>query len=86
MKKQILLIAAFIVFMLSGSVYVYADDPNPPVVPGTHGAAGDIPVGAPIDNGIYILMILGIGYGAKKLYHSRVTENKHKKVTVVFQE
>jgi len=86
MKKQIILIAALFIFMLSGSVSAYADDPNPPVVPGTHGAAGNVPVGAPVDDGIFILMILGIVYGAKKIYDGRVAATKNKEEKVVCQE
>ena len=86
MKKQFILIASLFIFILSGSVSTYADDPNPPVVPGTHGAAGDVPVGAPIDDGIFTLLIFGIVYGAKKVYNGRVLDNKIKKVTIVVQE
>jgi hypothetical protein len=68
-KVNIFIILAAVLFILcSVSISAYADDPNPPVVPGEHGAAGDVPVGAPIDEGIGFLLILGAGYGIKKLY------------------
>ncbi len=71
MKKNInifIFLATVIIFLCVGSVSAFADDPNPPIVPGDHGHAGDVPVGAPIDGGLYVLLILGAGYGAKKLY------------------
>jgi len=73
MKKNniFILLAAAIVFLCSSSISAFADDPNPPALPGEHGKAGDVPVGAPIDGGVSILLILGAGYGAKKLYSLR---------------
>jgi len=71
MKKNInifIFLATVIVFLCIGSASAFADDPYPPTVPGDHGHAGDVPVGAPIDGGLYVLLILGAGYGAKKLY------------------
>lgn len=71
-KKNIFIfLAAAIIFLCAGSSSVFADDPNPPIVPGEHGMAGDVPVGAPIDGGLSILLVLGAGYGAKKLYSLR---------------
>jgi hypothetical protein len=70
----------FIKSLLSGVLFTLfcsisfsalADDPNPPVVPGEHGAAGDVPVGAPIDNGVIILLAMGVGYATFKLFSSR---------------
>jgi hypothetical protein len=37
---------------------------------------GQTPVGAPIDGGLSILLILGAGYGAKKLAFMRKKDNK----------
>jgi hypothetical protein len=73
MKKYniFILLAAVIFFLCSSSISAFADEPNPPIVPGGHGQAGDVPVGAPIDGGLSILLILGAGYGAKKLYSLR---------------
>ena len=73
MKKHniFILLAAVIVFFCSISISAFADDPNPPIVPGEHGQAGNVPVGAPIDSGLGILLVLGAGYGAKKLYSLR---------------
>jgi hypothetical protein len=35
---------------------------------GNGGNVGNTPVGAPIDGGLTILMLLGVGYGARKIY------------------
>jgi hypothetical protein len=69
MKKfNIFIFLAAVIFALcSGSVSAFADEPNPPVVPGQHGQGGDVPVGAPVDGGMSLLLILGAGYGVKKL-------------------
>ena len=58
-------------FFCGISLSSYADDPNPPSVPGQHGVAGDVPVGAPIDNGVVILLALGAGYAVFKLFSTR---------------
>jgi hypothetical protein len=57
---------------------VFADEPldSPPPPPGGgHGSGGNTP-GAPIDGGLGILMILGAGYGARKLYRNLVNREK----------
>lgn len=41
-----------------------------PPPPGEHGEDGDIEP-APIGNGIVLLLTLGAGYGAKKVYDAR---------------
>lgn len=61
----------FILLLTAFSLTSFADDPNPPTVPGDHGHAGDIPLGAPIDGGLSIFLVLGAGYGARKLYRIR---------------
>ena len=44
-----------------------ADVPPPPGGSGGGGPSGsDLPVGAPIDGGLSLLLILGAAYGAKK--------------------
>jgi hypothetical protein len=48
---------------------IFADAPAPPPPGGTPvGAGGGTPVGAPIDDGICILLALGIAYGCYKIY------------------
>jgi len=71
-RKLIFLAVLFALFCCI-SLSSYADEPNPPIVPPEHGAAGDIPLGAPIDNGVIILLAMGVGYAAYKLYSSRKT-------------
>jgi hypothetical protein len=51
--------------------YVLADPPGPPGPGGSPTSQGGVPVGAPIDNGIFILLILGVIYGAYKIYELR---------------
>ncbi len=67
-------------FLLSG-IFIFhamADEPldNPPPPPGGgHGGGGNTQ-GAPIDGGLGILLALGAGYGAKKLYKARKDKNE----------
>jgi hypothetical protein len=51
--------------------YILADPPSPPGPGGSPAGHGGTPVGAPIDNGILILLILGVVYGAYKIYELR---------------
>lgn len=74
-----MLMGVLFAFLGGISLSAYGDDPNPPVVPGEHGKAGDVPVGAPLDGGLSILLILGAGYGAKKIYSRK--ENREEKTT-----
>jgi len=60
-------VSMFILFTFSG----YSDSPDPPPVPGTHGQGGS--VAAPIDGGSGLLLLLGMGYAAKKIYRIRKT-------------
>ncbi len=79
MKKFIrLFFILFTVCLLSLSFSsVYANPPDPPPVPG-HGQNGNVPVGAPIDSGVCILLLLGACYAVWKLYSA-----KKKKAEVV---
>lgn len=58
---------------------VQAEPPKPPSGTGTSGNQGPQPTGGPIDGGLGILLALGAGYGAKKLYKAR--KEKEEKVT-----
>lgn len=73
-KYNIYVLLVTVIFFLCTSVTAFADDPNPPTVPGDHGHAGDIPLGAPLDGGLSVLLVLGAGYGARKLYAMRTAE------------
>ncbi len=67
-----LAILSFIVCTIFITQPLHADPPGPPPPPGDHGSTGNQgPAGAPIDGGLGILLALGAGYGAKKLYHAR---------------
>lgn len=47
---------------------VFADPPGPPGPGGDPSGNGGVPVGAPIDNGILVLLVLGIAYGCYKIF------------------
>ena len=69
-----------LVFLFSGMFMfnALADEPNdnpPPPPGGGHGGGGNSQ-GAPIDGGLSILLILGVGYGAKKRYTERKRKNE----------
>ena len=70
MKKllwRIFLISQFIFLPLFISV-VPADPPGPPSPGGDPISNGGTPVGAPIDNSVFVLFVLGIAYGFYKIY------------------
>jgi hypothetical protein len=73
MKKSLKVIAISI--MIAGSTLfttnVIAD--NPPLPPENHGSNGNSPPGgcAPVGGGLVLLVTLGLGYGARKVYKMR---------------
>ncbi len=72
--KKLLRILILTVFAISAPMLInnaFADDP--PLPPASHGQSGNQPTGggAPIGSGIIILLSLGAGYGAKKIYDVR---------------
>ena len=70
MKKVVSRIILSLVFVCGPVLtnLVMADPPGPPDPGGTPIGNGGVPVGAPIDNGIGILLLFGIAYGVYKLY------------------
>ncbi len=46
---------------------VYADPPGPPTDHGSSGNQDPEPVGAPIDGGLGVLVLLAAGYGGLKM-------------------
>jgi hypothetical protein len=78
MKK--LMISLSLILLVIGTVCIATSvkaDPPPPPIQGGHGATGNQdPVGAPIDGGLGILVILAgsAGYGGLKLYRARKKE------------
>jgi len=77
--RKFLLTLVFLFFSMF-TINAYADEPldSPPPPPGGgHGGGGNTQ-GAPIDDGLTILLALGAGYGGFKLYKLRkksLTEN-----------
>ncbi len=63
------LIALIFLFAFSA---IFAQNGDPPEPPGSHGQTGNQPVGggAAIGGGLFILILLGAGYGARKYYIS----------------
>ena len=43
---------------------------------GSGGSIGVIPVGGPIDGGLGFLLVLGLSYGLKKVYHVKKEDTK----------
>ena len=71
MKKKLLFLTALLTF---GTYTLIAQPPpKPPDDPslgGTNGPTGGGPTGAPVDGGLGILLLLGAGYGTKKLINT----------------
>jgi len=67
-KSLLILGAIFAMPLLSICDPPAGPDPN---TNGNGSANGTTPVGAPIDGGLGILVILGAGYGIKKVYNAR---------------
>jgi hypothetical protein len=81
-KRGVLLSAIFLSLFITS--IVLADDPAPPGGGGGGGSTpvgggGGTPVGAPIDGGLGILVILAgsAGYGGLKLYRERCRDKKN---------
>jgi hypothetical protein len=72
MKKMfnILLVIVFVLFPLFINSLL-AELPAPPGTGPASAPNGGTPVGAPVDNGILVLILLGTVYGAYKLYMLR---------------
>lgn len=71
MKKLKLILVLFAIVALP---LLSLSDTPPPPPNGTGGGGpggGGVPVGAPIDGGMGILLALGLAYGGKKLYSMR---------------
>ena len=74
MKKIKLIIAGVFVVFLSFGLAAQNDD-GPPEPPG-HGQTSDQDPGgqAPVSGGVLVLMLMGIGYGGKKIYELKKTD------------
>ncbi len=60
-----------IILAIAALPLISLSDVPPPPGPGGGPGGGGVPVGAPIDDGIGILLALGLAYGGKKLYIMR---------------
>jgi hypothetical protein len=67
-----------IFFVSCFSAATLADPPGPPPPPGgSHGGGGNVTVGAPIDDGNWTLLFLGLAFGVFSLYSAKKeTTNK----------
>jgi len=63
------------------ALFSLADPPGPPP-PGGDPSLGGTPVGAPINDGLLILLTLGIGYGLYKLYEMHQESKEKKQQTI----
>ena len=64
MKK----IRSFVIIAMLTALPVLLFSQPLPYQNGNSSTVGNTPVGAPIDGGLTILMLLGVGYGARKIY------------------
>ena len=71
--KAIFKILTIAVFFLMFNVVANAQAPPPPEGSGGQSGSGNVPGGggAPIGSGLVVLLALGAGYGAKKVYSFR---------------
>ena len=70
MKPFISRVLLLIYCSIFPALYSLADPPGPPP-PGGDPTLGGTPVGAPINDGLLILLIICVGYGLYKLYELR---------------
>ena len=73
MKKVIRNTIVQMMLLVLPVVTLMADPPQPPSPGGTPVGTGT-PVGAPVDDGLLVLMAMGIIYGLSKIYQHR---NRH---------
>jgi hypothetical protein len=73
MRKNIFRYVLLVMFALFSFSVAAQPQPSPPPPPGED-RSGDQP--APLGNGLAILAVLGLAYGAKKLYDARKDFNK----------
>ena len=76
MKKTIKFIFSTFTLMLLPIMTILADPPGPPGPGGSPIGGGGVPVGAPIDSGVFVLLALGVAYGALKLYQNNFNKQR----------
>jgi hypothetical protein len=67
--------SVFLITMLMGLPLLNFAQPLPNQN-GNGSHVGQTPVGAPIDGGLSILLVLGAGFGARKIFNLRKQESK----------
>jgi hypothetical protein len=67
--------SVFLITMLLGLPLLNFAQPLPSQN-GNGSHVGQTPVGAPIDGGLSILLLLGAGYGVKKIYNLKKAEKE----------
>jgi hypothetical protein len=68
MKKRNIYLAIFTLIVISLSTFSMVNG-QPPMPPGSHGSNGNQGAGgaAPVDGGVVMLVLSGVGYGGYKL-------------------
>ena len=76
--KPLFITFVFVSLIMLAKV-TFADPPGPP---SGHGSSNNgVPVGAPIDGGLGILLALGVGYGARKFSQARKEKKEADELT-----
>jgi hypothetical protein len=68
MKKIFTSLLFIFLFICLPVLITLGDPPGPPGPGGNPVGNGGTPVGAPIDSGVFVLLALGVAYGAMKIY------------------
>lgn len=79
MKKNFrsLITALIILFGVSIAQVSFSQPPSPPPSGGNGGSHTPMGGAAPIDGGLIFLLAAGIGYGAKKVYHAKISDKEN---------
>jgi hypothetical protein len=76
MKTNIRKLILILLFIVAPVSMIMADGPGPPSPGGDPSGTGGQPIGAPIDGGFGILLVIGAAYGGIKLYRSKKKEKE----------
>lgn len=78
MKTNIKIVSLkiFTVLFSLMTLSTFAEEPDPPILPGEHGLGGDLAVGAPLDDNLILLLVAGAAYGAYRIYLARKARTK----------
>jgi hypothetical protein len=75
-RIKIFLVSFLMALFCLTSLSTFAEEPDPPILPGEHGTGGDVSVGAPLDNQVVFLLVLGAAYGAYRITLARKAKTK----------